>query len=58
MTAPDLMVFSALRVVQGLCMASAFTLMLAYLGEHCSATDTAGAFAAYVTGSAFVQPAR
>ena len=26
-----------LRVAQGLCMASAFTLTLAYLGEHCSA---------------------
>jgi predicted MFS family arabinose efflux permease len=50
-TAPDLMVFSVLRVTQGLCMASAFTLMLAYLGEQCSATDTAGAFAAYVTGN-------
>jgi YNFM family putative membrane transporter len=32
-------------------MASAFTLTLAYLGEHCSATDAAGAFAAYVTGN-------
>jgi predicted MFS family arabinose efflux permease len=49
--APDLMVFSLLRITQGLCMASAFTLMLAYLGEQCSATDTAGAFAAYVTGN-------
>jgi predicted MFS family arabinose efflux permease len=25
--------------------------MLAYLGEHCSATDAAGAFAAYITGN-------
>jgi len=49
--APDLMLFSLLRVTQGLCMASALTLMLAYLGEQCSATDTAGAFAAYVTGN-------
>src|SRR5271166_1248140 len=49
--APDLMVFSLLRVAQGLCMASAFTLTLAYLGEQCSAADTAGAFAAYVTGN-------
>ncbi len=32
-------------------MASAFTLTLAYLGEHYSATDSASAFAAYVTGS-------
>src|SRR6516165_7545040 len=30
--APDLTVFTALRVAQGLCMASAFTLTLAYLG--------------------------
>ena len=49
--APNLAVFAALRVAQGLCMASAFTLTLAYLGERCSASDTAGAFAAYVTGS-------
>jgi predicted MFS family arabinose efflux permease len=33
-TAPDLMVFTGLRIVQGLCMASAFTLTLAYLGEE------------------------
>jgi predicted MFS family arabinose efflux permease len=50
-SAPTLAIFSALRVAQGLCMATAFTLMLAYLGEQCSATDTAGAFAAYVTGN-------
>jgi predicted MFS family arabinose efflux permease len=50
-SAPNLAVFSLLRVVQGLCMASAFALMLAYLGEQCSATETAGAFAAYVTGN-------
>ena len=35
--APDLTVFTVLRVAQGLCMASAFTLTLAYLGEQCSA---------------------
>jgi predicted MFS family arabinose efflux permease len=50
-TMPDLMVFTALRVMQGLCMSTAFTLTLAYLGEHTSATDTAGAFAAYITGN-------
>ena len=33
------------------CMASAFTLMLAYLGEECSAMDAGGAFAAYITGN-------
>ncbi|HJQ59054.1 MAG TPA: MFS transporter [Vineibacter sp.] len=49
--APDLTTFALLRVVQGLCMASAFTLTLAYLGEHCSAADSAGAFAAYITGN-------
>ncbi len=37
--APDLTTFTVLRVAQGLCMASAFTLTLAYLGEQCSATD-------------------
>jgi MFS transporter, YNFM family, putative membrane transport protein len=49
--APNLVVFKLLRIAQGLCMASAFTLMLAYLGEECSATDAAGAFAAYITGN-------
>jgi predicted MFS family arabinose efflux permease len=48
---PALPVFALLRVAQGLCMASAFTLTLAYLGERCSARDAAGAFAAYVTGN-------
>src|SRR5262245_25967796 len=49
--APNLTVFTLLRVWQGLCMASAFTLTLAYLGEHTNPTDTAGAFAAYITGN-------
>ena len=49
--APNLTVFTMLRIVQGLCMASAFTLTLAYLGERCSATDAGGAFAAYITGN-------
>ena len=43
--------FTILRVVQGLCMASAFALTLAYLGEQCSAMDAGGAFAAYITGN-------
>ena len=34
--APDLATFAALRIVQGVCMAAAFTLTLAYLGERCS----------------------
>ena len=49
--APNLAVFAILRVMQGLCMASAFTLTLAYLGEHYSAQDSASAFAAYITGN-------
>src|SRR5207247_5265722 len=49
--APNLAVFTILRIAQGLCMASAFTLMLAYLGEECSAMDAGGAFAAYITGN-------
>jgi MFS transporter, YNFM family, putative membrane transport protein len=49
--APNLTVFTILRIVQGLCMASAFTLTLAYLGEQCSAMDAGGAFAAYITGN-------
>src|SRR5246127_939794 len=49
--APDLATFTALRIMQGLCMASAFTLTLAYLGEECSAADAGGAFAAYITGN-------
>ncbi|HMF22620.1 MAG TPA: MFS transporter [Pseudolabrys sp.] len=49
--APNLTIFTILRVTQGLCMASAFTLTLAYLGEECSAMDAGGAFAAYITGN-------
>ena len=49
--APNLAVFTALRVAQGLCMASAFALTLAHLGEQCSAMDAGGAFAAYITGN-------
>lgn len=49
--APNIAVFTALRVAQGLCMASAFALTLAYLGEQCSARDAGGAFAAYITGN-------
>ena len=49
--APDLTTFTILRVAQGLCMSTAFALTLSYLAEHCSAADTAGAFAAYITGN-------
>lgn len=47
----SLAAFSALRVWQGLMMASAFSLTLAYLGERLSAGDAATAFAAYITGN-------
>jgi predicted MFS family arabinose efflux permease len=50
-TAPDLASFTALRVLQGLLMSSAFALTLAYLAEQCSAKDAASASAAYVTGN-------
>ncbi len=50
-TMPSLPVFTALRIVQGLLMSTAFALTLAYLGEHASAGDTASAFAAYITGN-------
>lgn len=49
--APDLATFTALRIVQGLCMSTAFALTLSYLAEHCSMGAAAGAFAAYVTGN-------
>ncbi len=48
---PDLATFAALRIAQGVCMSVAFTLTLAYLGEHAGAADTAAAFAAYITGN-------
>jgi len=50
-SAPDLTTFTMLRIAQGLCMASAFALTLAYLGEQCSSMDAGGAFAAYITGN-------
>jgi MFS transporter, YNFM family, putative membrane transport protein len=48
--APNLAAFALLRIAQGLCMATAFTLTLAYLAERCTATGAATALAAYVTG--------
>jgi MFS family permease len=50
-SAPDLTTFTILRILQGLCMASAFALTLAYLGEQCSPMDAGGAFAAHITGN-------
>ena len=49
--APGLASFAALRIAQGLCMATAFALTLSYLAEQCSAADAAGAFAAYISGN-------
>jgi predicted MFS family arabinose efflux permease len=49
--APNLAVFALLRVAQGLCMSTAFSLTLTYLGEHSSPADHASAFAAYITGN-------
>jgi predicted MFS family arabinose efflux permease len=49
--APDLATFAVLRIVQGLLMATAFTLTLAHLGERCGRREAAGAFAAYITGN-------
>src|SRR5262245_3760467 len=50
-SAPGLGTFTGLRVAQGLFMAAAFTLTLAYLGEAYTAAAAAGAFAAYITGN-------
>ena len=49
--APDLTTFTVLRIAQDVFMATAFALMLSYLGEACSAQDAAAAFAAYITGN-------
>ena len=48
--APDLASFTALRIVQGVFMAAAFTLTMTYLAEHCTMAATARALAAYITG--------
>ena len=50
-TLPPIGLFTVLRVLQGLCMAVAFTLTLAYLGERTAPAATPAAFAAYVTGN-------
>jgi MFS transporter, YNFM family, putative membrane transport protein len=49
--APDIRSFMMLRVVQGLCMSTAFTLTMAYLAEQSGADAIASALAAYVTGN-------
>lgn len=48
--APDLATFAALRIAQGVFMAAAFTLTMAYIAEHMNAEETASALAAYITG--------
>jgi predicted MFS family arabinose efflux permease len=50
-SAHSLTEFALLRIAQGLCMSTAFTLTLAYLGEACGASEAAGAFAAYIAGN-------
>ncbi|MER8976761.1 MULTISPECIES: MFS transporter [unclassified Mesorhizobium] len=47
----SIVVFALLRIAQGLCMSTAFTLTMAYLAEHFSARLTTSALAAYVTGN-------
>lgn len=49
--APTLATFALLRVLQGVFMASAFTLTLAHFAERCSRHQMPQALAAYVTGS-------
>ena len=48
---PNLTVFTGLRIIQGLLMASAFTLTLAHLAESSAPREVASAFAAYITGN-------
>ena len=47
----DIATFALLRVAQGLCMSTAFTLTATYLAEHFSPGQATGALAAYVTGN-------
>jgi predicted MFS family arabinose efflux permease len=49
--APNIEVFAALRVIQGLIMATAFSLTLGYMGDKYSASIVKAAFAAYITGN-------
>jgi predicted MFS family arabinose efflux permease len=49
--APDLATFAILRIVQGVFMAAAFALTIAYLAERASQFDTASALAACITGN-------
>jgi MFS transporter, YNFM family, putative membrane transport protein len=49
--APDLATFALLRVVQGLLMATAFSLTLGYLAKTTNGATTATLVAAYITGN-------
>jgi predicted MFS family arabinose efflux permease len=46
----DLTVFTALRILQGVFMVTAFSLTMSYLAERCTAAQSSTALAAYVTG--------
>jgi predicted MFS family arabinose efflux permease len=48
--APDLATFATLRILQGVFMASAFTLTMTYLAEHATPEETAKVLAGYITG--------
>ena len=50
-TMPSIPVFTALRILQGVCMATAFTLTLAYVAETSSPSEATSAVAAYITGN-------
>jgi len=50
-TMPSIPVFAVLRVLQGLCMATAFTLTLAYVAETSGPSEATSAVAAYITGN-------
>lgn len=47
----NIYVFAALRILQGVFMAAAFTLTMAYVAEHFTAGRAAAALSAYVTGN-------
>lgn len=48
---PDLLLFAALRLLQGIFMSAAFTLTITYIAETATAEFIAAALAAYVTGN-------
>jgi predicted MFS family arabinose efflux permease len=43
-------VFTALRIIQGLFMVTAFSMTMSYLAERCTGAQSATALAAYITG--------